>query len=226
VSRPSGRRILLLAGAVLVVAVVLVAGARLGARVYHDDSLWANTLRSIAGLQVPFDFDIFLRAGEAVRHGDSPYPDPDVAISEGQPAPYVYPPVLALLVAPLSFLPETVAGSSAPGVVFTLVLIACTIGTLLALGIADWRCYPVVLLYPVTLENFEYGAIGPFLALLVALGWRYRDRVPGVAAAIGAAVVLKVFLWPSSSGWLQRADGRPRLRQPGLLSLSRSSPGP
>ena len=195
-SRPSGRRILLLAGAVLVVAVVLVAGARLGARVYHDDSLWANTLRSIAGLQVPFDFDIFLRAGEAVRHGDSPYPDPDVAISEGQPAPYVYPPVLALLVAPLSFLPETVAGSSAPGVVFTLVLIACTIGTLLALGIADWRCYPVVLLYPVTLENFEYGAIGPILALLVALGWRYRDRVPGVAAALGAAVVLKVFLWP------------------------------
>ena len=193
--RPSVRRTLLLAGAVLVAAGVLVAGARLGARVYHDDSLWANTLRSIAGLQVPFDFDIFLRAGEAVRHGESPYPNPDVAISEGQP-PYVYPPVLALLVAPLSFLPETVAGSSAPGVVFTLVLIACAIGTLLALRIADWRCYPVVLLYPVTLENFEYGAIGPMLGLLVALGWRYRDRVPGVAAAIGAAVVLKVFLWP------------------------------
>ena len=188
---------MLLAGAALVGAVVLVVGARLGARTYHDDSLWANTLRSIGGLQVPFDFDIFLRAGEAVRHGDSPYPpDPDVAISEGQPAPYVYPPVLALLVAPLSFLPATVAGSSAPGVVFTLVLIACTIGTLLALGISDWRCYPVVLLYPVTLENFEYGAIGPVLALLVALGWRYRDRVPEVAAAIGAAIVLKVFLWP------------------------------
>lgn len=196
VSSPSGRRILLLAGVTLVVAVVLVAGARLGARAYHDDSLWANALRSVAGLQVPFDFDIFLRAGEAVRHGDSPYPDPDVAVSEGQPAPYVYPPVLALLVSPLSLLPETIAGSSAPGVFFTLVLIASTIGTLLALGVADWRCYPVALLYPVTLENFEYGAIGPILALLIALGWRYRDRVPGVAAAIGAAVVLKVFLWP------------------------------
>jgi hypothetical protein len=145
---------------------------------------------------VPFDFDVFLQASEAVRHGDSPYVDPDVVISEGQPAPYAYPPVLALLIAPMTALPETVAGFSTPGVLFTLILVACTVGALLALGVADWRCYPVALLYPVTLENFEYGAIGPILALLVALGWRYRDRVGGVAAAIGAAVVLKVFLWP------------------------------
>lgn len=178
------------------VGVLLVAGARLGAKAYHDDSLWANSLRSVAGLHVPFDFDVFLRAGEAIRGGDSPYVDPDVVVSEGQPAPYVYPPVLALLAVPLTFLPETVAGSSTPGVLFTLILIACVVGALLVLGVTDWRCYPVALLYPVTLENIEYGAIGPILALLVALGWRYRDRVPAAGAAVGGAVVLKVFLWP------------------------------
>jgi hypothetical protein len=108
----------------------------------------------------------------------------------------VYPPVLAFLVAPLTLLPETIRGSSTPGILFTLILIACTVGALLALDVRDWRCYPVALLYPVTLENFEYGALGPVLALLVALGWRYRDRVSGTAVATGAAVVLKVFLWP------------------------------
>jgi len=192
----SGRRVLVSAGTILVAVVLLVAGARFGARAYHDDSLWANSLRSVGGLQVPFDFGVFLQAGEAVRQGESPYVDPDVVISEDLPAPYVYPPVLAYVVAPLTFLPETIAGSSAPGVLFTLILIGCTLGTLLALGVADWRCYPIALFYPVTLENVEYGAIGPILALFVALGWRYRDRAFGGGGAIGAAVVLKVFLGP------------------------------
>lgn len=196
VQRSSGRRIALLLTAVVAAAVLLPIGARAISSRYHDDSLWANSLRSLGGLQVPFDFHVFLQASEAVRQGDSPYVDPDVVISEGQPAPYVYPPVLALLIAPLTVLPETLAGSSIPGILFTLILIASTVGALLALGVSDWRCYPVALLYPVTLENFEYGAIGPILALLVALGWRYRDRIGGVAMAIGAAIVLKVFLWP------------------------------
>lgn len=192
----SRRRIAVLVAAVLMAAVLLPIGARAISTRYHDDSLWANSLRSLGGLQVPFDFAIFLGAGEAIRHGESPYVDPDVDISEGQPAPYAYPPLLALLVTPLTLLPEKVAGSSAPGVLFTLVLIACTGAALFVLGVMDWRCYPVALLYPPTLENVEYGAIGPILALLVALGWRYRDRVPGAAAAVGCGVALKVFLWP------------------------------
>jgi hypothetical protein len=184
-----------LACAILAAVVVLPAGARAVSSQYHDDSLWANSLRSLGGLATPFDLAVFLSAGEAVRHGESPYVDAAV-VAEGQPAPYVYPPVLAFLVAPLTLLPETIRGSSTPGILFTLILIASTVGALLALDVKDWRCYPVALLYPVTLENFEYGALGPVLALLVALGWRHRDRVSGAAAAIGAAVVLKIFLWP------------------------------
>ncbi len=196
VQESSRRRISVLVAAVVLAAVLLPIGARAIASRYHDDSLWANSLRSLGGLQVPFDFAIFLDAGDAIRQGESPYVDPDVVISEGQPAPYAYPPLLALLVTPLTLLPEKVAGSSAPGVFFTLFLIACTVAALVVLGVTDWRCYPVALLYPPTLENVEYGAIGPILALLVALGWRYRDRVPGAAAAVGCGVALKVFLWP------------------------------
>jgi alpha-1,2-mannosyltransferase len=196
VQESSRRRLAVLVAAVVMASVLLPIGARAISTEYHDDSLWANSLRSLAGLQVPFDFAIFLGAGEAIRHGESPYVDPDAVISESQPAPYAYPPLLALLVTPLTLLPEKVAGSSAPGVLFALVLVTCTAAALFVLGVTDWRCYPVALLYPPTLENVEYGAIGPILALLVALGWRYRDRVPRAAAAVGCGVALKVFLWP------------------------------
>lgn len=183
-------------GVVVIVAVLLPVGARAIANEYNDDSVWANSLRAVAGLQEGFDFEIFMQAGRAVRHGDSPYVDPDGAFAENGPAPYAYPPVLAFLVAPFTLLPETVSGSSTPGVLFTLLLIACTVGALFVLEVADWRCYPVALLYPVTLQNVQYGSIGPILALLVALGWRYRDRVAWAAAAIGSVVALKLFLWP------------------------------
>jgi alpha-1,2-mannosyltransferase len=192
----SRSRIAVLVAAVALVAVLLPIGARAIATRYHDDSLWANSLRSLGGLQVPFDFAIFLQAGDAIRHGESPYVDPDVVISENEPAPYAYPPLLALLVMPVTFVPEKVAGSSTPAMLVSLVLIACTVAALLVLGVSDWRCYPVALLYPPTLENVEYGAIGPVLALLVALGWRCRERDLGAAATIGCAIALKVFLWP------------------------------
>jgi alpha-1,2-mannosyltransferase len=162
---------------------------------YHGDTLWGNTARSAGGLAVPYDFHIFLAAGDLVRHGDSPYVDPSL-VTESAPAPYVYPPLLALLVVPFTALPDEVAGSSPSAVLFSLLLLACTVGALLAIDVRDWRCYPVALLYPVTLENVELGAVGPILALLVALAWRYRDRIGASGAAVGFGIVLKVFLWP------------------------------
>ena len=189
------RRITLIVACVLAAAIVLPVGARATANHWHDDSLWANSLRSLGGLEVPYDFAIFLRASEDVRAGDSPYTDPDT-ISEDSPAPYVYPPLLAIVLLPATVLPDEVRGSSPAGVLVSLILIACVVGTLALLDVRDWRCYPVALLYPPTLENVEYGAVGPVLALLVALAWRYRDRVWPVAASLGAAIALKVFVWP------------------------------
>ena len=189
------RRITLIVACVLAAAILLPVGARAMANRWHDDSLWANSLRSLGGLEVPYDFAIFLRASEDVRAGDSPYVDPGT-ISEDSPAPYVYPPLLAIALIPATVLPDEVRGSSPAGVLVSLLLIACVVGTLALLDVRDWRCYPVALLYPPTLENVEYGAVGPALALLVALGWRYRDRVWPVAASVGAAIALKVFVWP------------------------------
>jgi alpha-1,2-mannosyltransferase len=180
---------------VLAVAILLPVGARAVSSRWHDDSLWANSLRSLGGLQVPFDFAIFLKAADDVRSGESPYVDPET-VSEEAPAPYVYPPLLAILLIPATALPDDVGGSSPVGVLVSLLLVACLVGALLVLDVRDWRCYPVALLYPATLENVEYGALGPALALLVALAWRYRDRVAATSAALGAAIVLKVFLWP------------------------------
>jgi hypothetical protein len=40
------------------------------------------------------------------------------------------------------------------------------------------------------------GTVAPLLLLAVAAAWRWRDRALRPAAAIGAAVALKLFLWP------------------------------
>src|SRR6478735_4411748 len=153
-------------------------GARVTADRWHDDSLWANSLRSLGGLAVPYDFAIFLRAANDVRAGDNPYVDPD-SVDEQAHAPYAYPPLLAIVLIPATALPNDVSGSSPVRVLVSLLLIACVVGTL-------------ALLYPPTLENVEYGAIGLILALLVALAWRYRDRAGPAAASLGAVVALKV----------------------------------
>jgi alpha-1,2-mannosyltransferase len=180
---------------VLAAAILLPLGARVTADRWHDDSVWANSLRSLGGLAVPYDFAIFLRAADDVRAGDNPYADPD-SVDEHAHAPYAYPPLLAIVLIPATALPDDVSGSSPAGVLVSLLLIGCVVGTLALLDVRDWRCYPIALLYPPTLENVEYGAIGPVLALLVALAWRYRDRFGAAAASLGAAVALKVFLWP------------------------------
>jgi Glycosyltransferase family 87 len=195
VARARWRRIGLLAACVLAVAILLPIGARTAADRWHDDSLWANSLRSLGGLAVPYDFAIFLRAADDVRAGDNPYVDPD-SVNESAHAPYAYPPLLAIVLIPATALPDDVSGSSPVAVLVSLFLIACVVATLALLDVRDWRCYPIALLYPPTLENVEYGAIGPVLALLVALAWRYRDRVGAASASLGAAVALKVFLWP------------------------------
>jgi alpha-1,2-mannosyltransferase len=195
VPEASGRRIAAVVACALAVAILLPIGARAVSSRWHDDSLWANSLRSLGGLAVPFDFAIFLKAADDVRSGESPYVDPET-VSNSTPPPYVYPPLLAIVLIPATALPDEIGGSSPVGVVVSLLLVACVVGALLVLGVRDWRCYPVALLYPPTLENIEYGAVGPVLALLVALAWRYRDRVLAVSAALGGAIVLKVFLWP------------------------------
>jgi hypothetical protein len=195
VARPRSRRIGLVVACVLAAVIVLPIGARATADRWHDDTLWANSLRSLGGLAVPYDFAVFLHAADEVRAGDNPYVEPD-SVTEQAEAPYAYPPLLAIVLVPATALPDDVSGSSPVGVLVSLLLIGCVVGALALLDVRDWRCYPVALLYPPTLENVEYGAVGPVLVLLVALAWRYRDRFAAAAASLGTVIALKVFLWP------------------------------
>jgi alpha-1,2-mannosyltransferase len=74
--------------------------------------------------------------------------------------------------------------------------VAAIVGALLLIGVDDWRCYVIALLSPLAAEPVEFGAVGPLLLLLVALAWRFRDRTGVAGAAVGGAVVLKLFLAP------------------------------
>jgi hypothetical protein len=181
--RPGWKRAAWLAIAVVVGSVLVVLAAKVAARLYYDPALWA-----LAGWVVAPDLGIFLEAGDAILDGRSPYQEVE---GIGHYLGYVYPPLLAFAVIPLSVLPSAVAAS-----IWALATFGFVAWSLWLLGVRDWRCYPVALLWPFTREAVEYGAIGPLLLLLVALLWRYRDRPWGAAGATAGSIAAKLFLWP------------------------------
>jgi Glycosyltransferase family 87 len=164
-------------------ALVLVVLSHVVGRVYPSGSVSA-----LNGWSMPHDLGVFLQAGDDVLAGRSPYPDPATFSGE---ANYVYPPPLAVVMAPLSAVPERLVET-----LFTLLGIAAIFAALRLLDVRDLRCYPLALLYPVTHESLRNGALGTFLVLIVAVLWRYRDRAATAGTAAGAAVALKLFLWP------------------------------
>jgi alpha-1,2-mannosyltransferase len=137
-----------------------------------------------------FDFHVFWEAGRAVLHGKSPYPAVQ-SIASDKKDYYVYPPILALVMAPFGALPFPVAG-----ILFSVALVAAMYLTLRILGVRDAGCYVACLVWAATLQAIALGTVGPLLALLLALAWRYRDRRLVCAIAVAGAVSLKLFLWP------------------------------
>jgi Glycosyltransferase family 87 len=136
------------------------------------------------------DWEIFRAAARSVVHGRSPFPPATTAaLAHGDK--YVYPPVTALLLSPLAFLPVA-AGKAG----FLLLALACVLLSLRLLGVSDWRCYGLALLTAPVVDTLSLGAISSMLLLGVAVAWRYRDRpwVAGTATAVTA--VAKLFVWP------------------------------
>jgi len=185
VARHRLQRIALVGLGALVAGALLVVAAKAAARLHHDDAVWA-----LAGWTGPFDLKIFLAAGDAVLDGRSPYPDRGAIEGQGGTF-YVYPPLLALAMVPLSTLSVSAASS-----IFTVLGIFAVMGALWALDVRDWRCYVLALAYPYTRDSLGIGAIGTFLALIVALAWRYRDDARLAGATTGVAIALKLFLAP------------------------------
>jgi hypothetical protein len=138
----------------------------------------------IDGAGVGHDLDVFLRAAGKVLHGASPYVyDADKT--------FAYPPFLAWLMAPLHPL-----SSSAAAIVWMLLSYAMVVLALWLLELRDWRCYALAFVFLPTRSSIDLGTIEPLLLLAVAAAWRWRDHVFRTAGAVGAAIVLKLFLWP------------------------------
>jgi Glycosyltransferase family 87 len=182
-----------------------VAGERLAARMRELGQPWELGLF----LWVPFllftvvlaadvryrgsslgDWEIFRSAARSALHGHSPYPasaPAALAHNDG----FVYPPVTALLIAPLALLPDSVGR-----VLVLLLALACVLLALRLLGVRDWRCYGLALLTAPVLDTVSLGALSSAMLLGVAAAWRYRDR-PSVAAPVTAlTAVAKLFAWP------------------------------
>lgn len=139
---------------------------------------------------VAFDFRVFYTAAEAALRGDTLYPSIDDPVVYSGRA-YVYPPLTALLFAPLVVLPMKAAGLVVMGL-----LVGAAVAIPLVLGVRDWRCIGVVLLWPPVISAVQTASVTLFLALGAALVWRLRDRtaLPGIALAVTLAV--KLLLWP------------------------------
>jgi hypothetical protein len=140
---------------------------------------------------IGFDFEGTLwDPGRAILDGESPYPAPTVAdLQVGNPA--IYPPLLMVLVSPLTVLPWALGLA-----VWTGVLVAALVGSLYVLGIRDLRCYAFALLSAPAIGSFVLGNATLILLPLVALGWRWRERWLRTGVLVGVAVAAKFFLWP------------------------------
>ena len=69
-------------------------------------------------------------------------------------------------------------------------------GSLRIVGVRDWRVYGVFALWPQVIGEIRVSHLTPFLCLLLALVWRYRDTRFRSGLALGLAGAIKFFLWP------------------------------
>ena len=140
---------------------------------------------------VGFDFrGAYLSGAHAILDGESPYPPvegPALASQTG----YVYPPLLAYLVVPFTFLPESVAA-----ILAVLGVAALVAASLVVLRVRDWRCYAAVLLWAPTTNALHMASASALITFAAALAWRYRSTTWPLAASIGLGVATKVILWP------------------------------
>lgn len=126
----------------------------------------------------------------AIRHGLPPYPDAVTSeVEVGNPA--LYPPLLMLLVVPLTLL-----SWSAGLAIWTVIQIGAVVGALAILRVRDARCYVIALLSLPVVAGLGWGNATLLLVPLAALAWRWRDSWPRGGLIVGLAIASKLFAWP------------------------------
>jgi hypothetical protein len=142
------------------------------------------------GRHLGFDYKPLWEASRHLFHSASVYPAPHAAALHDEQQ-FVYPPLAAVLAAPLAVFPFGVAAA-----LLAVIELVATAMTLRVLDVRDWRCYGVTFLWFPVIQNFLIGSITSLLALGLAVAWRYRDQ-QRIAAPVSAVVIAaKVFLWP------------------------------
>jgi len=142
----------------------------------------------IGEIGTDFRFELYPEA-KRLMHWSNPFPPVHSDFSSGPNR--VFPVAAALLVTPLTFLsPPWSAG------VVVALLLALLAATLWVLDVRDWRVYGVAALWGSSIAALQSGNLTILLGFLVALAWRWRGRRWAPGLAIGAAVALKLFLWP------------------------------
>jgi len=132
----------------------------------------------------------FLPAAERVLHGDSPFPAPDSPAVQARAA-YAYPPLTALVLAPVAWLPH-----GAVAVVVVALLALAVAGTLRLLGVVDPLCYAAAFLWGPVLAGLQTANVTLVLGLALAAFWRWRDDTVRGGLALVASIAPKLFLWP------------------------------
>lgn len=149
--------------------------------------LWVLVTAALGGkLALDFHF-AYLPAAHEVLRGASPFHPSLIGARE----PFVYPPLLAYLLAPFTLLPPIAAQALA-----TALVAAAVPATLLVLGVRDWRCYAIAFLWWPTIIAIQSANVTLPLLVGTALVWRYRDRRETAAVAAGLVIALKPFFWP------------------------------
>ena len=139
-------------------------------------------------LAVDFHHELYPEA-QLVLDGENPFPPEGADLSGGRN--FIWPPLAAVLVGPLTALPLEAADWA-----IAFLGIACALASLWVVGVRDWRVYGAFALWPQMIGELRVSHLTPLLCLLIALAWRYRDVrfAPGLAIGLGGAI--KFFLWP------------------------------
>jgi len=129
------------------------------------------------------------KAGRDALHDVSPYGPPDSPRLRWSQENY--PPTIFVGLLPINLPPWEVSR-----VIWSALLVAMLVLTLVALEVRDPRVYAIWLLSAPVVAGFMWGNVTLALIFATALVWRWRNRARAAGLVLGAAIAVKLLLAP------------------------------